>query len=203
MWSLCILIDFGISFQFYCVSLYIILIMEDTTGHFTRNTNMGYSEEAFDFGDPPKTPCKLTKGTYEIRTSENSDGYLFQITPIQPNIGIYSINDPDLSRLGNTYMDTQVGTVHVLSDLILTDKHHIINGPGIDVGGMLIHIERFGESTFYKLICDKSPANGGRGRGSRCGSRRGRSRHRGSRRGRSRHRGSRRGRGRSRRTRKN
>ena len=165
---------------------------------FSHNTTLGDTPMNVHeiFNSPPKTACKLVEGTYEIKMNEQLEGYLFQITPVPDNIGIYSINSPAPDKTPSSYKTTPIGTVENLRQLITSNRFHIINGPGIDVGTMLIHIERVGDSSFYKLICDTSPANGGRGRGSRRGlsrgSRRGRSR--GSRRGN--RRGSRRGRSR-------
>ena len=136
-------------------------------GPFTSNTSRGDIRMNVDeiFNSPLNTPCKLEKGIYEIKTLDNSEGYLFKITPVTGKTGIYSINAPDPATLDSTYRDTQIGTVNDLSRFISTGNFHIINGPGIDVGVMLILIESIGDGGFYKLICDTSPATGGRGRG--------------------------------------
>ena len=135
---------------------------------FSHNTTRGidsHDDIAALFGPPPKTPCDLTEGIYEIRTSENSNGYLFQITPVTGKTGIYSINSPAPDKTPSSYKTTPIGTVENLRQLITSNRFHIINGPGIDVGVMLILIESIGDGGFYKLICDTSPATGGRGRG--------------------------------------
>jgi hypothetical protein len=175
-----------------CVSLYIIIM----AAAFSTNTTRGIADStdiAALFGTPPNTPCRLEKGIYEIKTHDRHNGYLFKITPVTSDgTGIYSITAPAPDEILSSYKSTPIGTVKDLDSLIHARGYHIINGPGIDVGGMIIHIERDGESTSYKLICDTSPATGGRGpykqltithprsrrrgRGCRRGSRRGRGR---------------------------
>lgn len=195
----------------FCLSLHII-IMAAFSLNTTRVEDIP-TDPASLFGAAPNTPCRLEKGIYEIKTHDRHNGYLFKITPVTSGVtGIYSITAPAPDEILSSYKSTPIGTVEDLDSLIHAGGYHIINGPGIDVGGMFINIERDGESTSYKLICDTSPATGGRGpykqltithprsrrrgRGCRRGSRRGR----GSRCGR----GSRRGRrGRGSRSRKN
>lgn len=135
---------------------------------FSHNTTRGidsHHDIAALFGPPPDTPCSLKEDIYEIKTLDYSKGYLFKITPVTGKTGIYSINAPAPDKTPSSYKTTPIGTVENLRQLITSNRFHIINGPGIDVGTMLIHIERVGDSSFYKLICDTSPATGGRGRG--------------------------------------
>jgi len=147
------LYDFGILFQFYCVSNY-----------YTRAMNYPVSVSQL-FSLPPKTPCTLQNGIYEIRSHESSSGYLFKLMKISNGEGIYSISAPVSDELPQSYTSTPIGTPEILSTLI-SHGFCIIEGPSIDVGTTLISIEHIQGSMYYKLICDVSPAGAAGGRGS-------------------------------------
>ena len=163
----CIILEFHFNF-IMCLFVY------NNMAAFSPNTHRGEQQGAPDdtalFGSPSNTPCTLQDGIYEIRSHESSSGYLFKLMKIPHDKGkgkgkgegIYSISAPDIDKLSQSYKYTPIGTPEIISSLI-GSGYCIINGPGIDVGTTLISIEHVDGSTFYRLICDRSPSTGGRG----------------------------------------
>ncbi len=165
MWSLWILHYFGVLIQFYMLFVLIYyILMSGVFGGNPYNTN---AAGGFDFGSSEWNPCELENGIYDIHlNADASESYSFKITKRETDAetkGHYSIETPTESEL-KTYsrLKPVAGTLELINNNI--GGHLFINGPGLDVGGMMIKIQRVGgDGNIYKLTCDLAPASGGGG----------------------------------------
>jgi hypothetical protein len=148
------LYEFGILIQFYMLFYYILM-----------------SDVEFDFGSHEWDPCELENGIYDIRLNADApESYSFKITKTDAETdGHYSIEIPTEDEL-KTY--SRLKLVAGTLDLINTNigEPLFIDGHGLEVGEMMIKIQRVGgDGNIYKLTCDSAPASGGGGI-SGCGS---------------------------------
>ena len=145
------------------VLIYYILI----SGGFGENTHQMNEAGEFDFGSLQWDPCKLKNGIYDIYRFDRDKSVSFKITKTDAKIeGHYSIEIPTERELKtHSKLNLVAGNIEFINGNI--GKHLFIDGRGIDLGTMMIKIERVGN--IYKLICDLAPASGGGGI-SGCGS---------------------------------